>query len=71
MKKKPNKETLAEEIAIWYCHMIKKVSQKLPKTKKIKKVTNLVVIKPTKKPNLPTKTKQKIRDAEKQKILTS
>ncbi len=42
------------------------------KTKKIKKLTNLSTkIKPTKKFNLPTKTKQKIRETEKKKILNS
>ena len=44
---------------------------KIKKTKKLKKTPNLVAVKSAKKTNLPTKTKQKIRDTEKQKILTS
>lgn len=43
----------------------------LKKTKKIKKTTNLVAVKSAKKTNLPTKTKQKVRETEKQKILAS
>lgn len=43
----------------------------IKKTKKIKKNTNLVAVKSTKKTNLPTKTKQKIRENEKKKILNS
>ena len=45
---------------------------KIKKTKKTqKKATSLVALKPAKKTNLPAKTKQKIRDTEKKKILNS
>ena len=46
-------------------------SKKNTKTNKIKKTTNLVAIKSAKKTNLPTKTKQKVRETEKKKILAS
>lgn len=51
--------------------MTKKNPVKKTKTKKTKKTTNLVAPKSVKKSNLPTKTKQKIRETEKKKILNS
>ena len=44
---------------------------KKTKTKKTKKAPNLVAIKSVKKSNLPTKSKQRIRETEKKKILNS
>jgi len=48
------------------------IMPQIKKTKKIKKTPNLVVVKSkSKNTNLPTKTKQRIRETEKQKILKS